>query len=136
MRCWVLPDVCLELLPVPDSSAVYDDMRSNTMGTAMYRKRRPFRLHVAGMPPAELQAAIKDLNPHIKDPLNSQLLRHLERDVLWADRGSASSSSARPAWPLFPPGDGDELFMLWPTWEKGCAYGSLGDSIPATRDLC
>ena len=129
LRCWELPDACLEVLPVPNSTKVYADPRSNSMGVGLYRPgKRPFRLHVAGLPAAELQARLERLGSFIKDPLFSQVLRHLERDVVWADNTSTS-------WPRFPRGAGvatsgatvvggdDELTMLWPYWEKG--YGDV-----------
>ena len=128
-RCWVLPDACLEVLPVPaNSSTVYNDKRSNNLGVGLYRiDRRPFRLHVAGLARTELQARLDRMGSFVKDPLFSQVLRHLERDVVWADNTSAS-------WPpyvrplshgiaLNTAGGDDELTMVWPFWEKG--YGDV-----------
>ena len=135
MRCWVLPDACLEILPVPqNSSSVYANPRSNNLGVGLYRPgHRPFRLHVAGLPPSELQARMERLGSFIKDPLFSQILRHLERDVVWANstsdswpkfpKASGSSSSSTMPPDEVPPGGEDELTMVWPYWEKG--YGDV-----------
>ena len=129
LRCWELPDACLEILPVPPSTEIYDDPRSNSAGVRMYgKRRRPFRLHVAGLSQAALTARLLRLAPFVKDPLNSEFLRHVENDVIWVDRSNASVH-----WPLFPAGGGnassggagadDELVMVWPMWEKG--YGDV-----------
>ena len=147
-RCWELPDSCLEVLPARrPSKAVYDDPRSNTIGVRLYPKNaRPFRLHVAGLSQDKLRELLDRMVPFVKDPLFSEYLRHLENDVLWADRTNASLP-----WPLFRPGGGvgnarsasipsssssssasaaastgggdDELVMMWPMWEKG--YGDV-----------
>ena len=131
LRCWVLPDACFEALPVPaKSSKVYDDKRSNSQGVGLYKKsQRPFRLHVAGLTASDLGDRLSRLGGFIKDPLFSQILRHLERDIVWADNSSR--------WPLYPRvaragsggddpvtiGGDDELTMVWPYWEKG--YGDV-----------
>ena len=134
LRCWALPDACLEVLPVPKTQWVYDSPKSNSLGVGMYPpKKRPFRLHVAGLSAAELHTLMTHIVPSIKDPLNSQFLRHLERDVVWFNKTDASASR----WPLFEtggrpakgggaagePGADDELVMVWPWWEKG--YGDV-----------
>ena len=126
-RCWVLPDACLESLPVPpNSSSVYNDGRSNSMGVGLYgKKRRPFKIHVAGLKPEELSEKLERMGAFVKDPLFSQILRHIERDVFPYDR-DGSLGNAKKAWPPFPlatqPGD-DELVMVWSYWEKG--YGDV-----------
>ncbi len=125
MRCWLLSDACLEILPVLDSTKIYDNPRSNRYGVGMYGRKRPFRLHVAGETPEALQATLTNLMPHVKDPLNSQFIRHLENDVAWAPRNGsvALRGGGKRAWPLFGPAEGDELVMVWPMWEKG--YGDV-----------
>ena len=126
-RCWVLPDACLESLPVPpNSSSVYNDGRRNSMGVGLYgKKRRPFKIHVAGLKPEELSEKLERMGAFVKDPLFSQILRHIERDVFPYDR-DGSLGNAKKAWPPFPlatqPGD-DELVMVWSYWEKG--YGDV-----------
>ena len=132
-RCWALPDACLEVLPTRlTSKGAYDDPRSNVMGVKLYPiTSRPFRLHVAGLTHAELRTRLDRLKMVVKDPLWSEQLRHLESDVLWIDRASASLR-----WPLYPSGGSgnasgnagaaggdDELVMIWPIWEKG--YGDV-----------
>lgn len=135
MRCWELPDACLEILPVPPAKLIYDDPRSNSMGVGIYRRnKRPFRLHVAGMSRPDFDATVNRLTGFVKDPLNSQFLRHIERDIFFVDPHN------KTAWPLFGtpasqhrgtrpassksgPGGDDELVMMWPMWEKG--YGDV-----------
>jgi hypothetical protein len=132
MRCWVLPDACLEIRAAPDGAKVYDDPRSNNLGDKLYRAHeRPFTIHVGGLTPPKLQELTERMGSFIKDPLFSQILRHLERDIVWANR-----STARP-WARFPRGGSsnatagapgtiggtDELTMVWPYWEKG--YGDV-----------
>lgn len=132
-RCWALPDACLEVLPTRlTSKGAYDDPRSNVIGVKLYPiNSRPFRLHVAGLTHAELRTRLDRLKAFVMDPLRSELLRHLESDVFWIDRASASLR-----WPLYPAGGSgnasgnagaaggdDELVMIWPRWEKG--YGDV-----------
>ena len=141
-RCWELPDACLEVLAARDASEVYADARSNRLGVKLYPKgARPFRLHVAGLSPSALHARLQRLLPYVKDPLYSEVLRHVDVDVTWADRTNGS----RP-WPLFPRGGGnatppgqrggdDELVMIWPMWEKG-AHARPARSRPGALPWC
>lgn len=99
------------------------------MGVGLYKKKRPFKLHVAGLDPDALNRKLERLGSFIKDPLFSQILRHVERDVVAyqpKQGGGMFSSSSSSQWPLFPahtqPGD-DELTMVWSYWEKG--YGDV-----------
>ena len=130
-RCWVLSDACLLVNNrVPNSTKVYNDPRSNSMGTGLYRPgRRPFKITVAGLSAEALKARLERLGSYVKDPLNSQVLRHLERDVVWVNESQHANLQAK--YPRLvdstSPGGGagsdDELTMVWSFWEKG--YGDV-----------
>ena len=102
MRCWVLPDACLEIRPAPEATKVYNDPRSNSLGVKLYRKdARPFKIHVGGLTPDALRARLERLGSYVKDPLFTQILRHLEMDVVWANRTAGNGP-----WASFPQGGG------------------------------
>ena len=136
MRCWELPDACLEINAVPNATRVYNDPRSNTIGVGLYKQKRPFRIYVNGLTADELKMRLERLGSYVKDPLFSQILRHLERDIVWANRSGLKAQGIDP-WAHYPRGGGnggdggpadgvgadDELTMVWPYWEKG--YGDV-----------
>ena len=102
MRCWVLPDACLEIRPAPEATKVYNDPRSNSLGVKLYRKdARPLKIHVGGLTPDALRARLERLGSYVKDPLFTQILRHLEMDVVWANRTAGNGP-----WASFPQGGG------------------------------
>ena len=100
MRCQPVHDACLTLNePQPTCSSDC--------------KHRPFRLVVhSAHAQKEVQHALARLK-HVKDPINSHVMRHLERDIF-------AEPSTTPSRPIVP---GSSFTMLWPAWEGG--FGDL-----------
>lgn len=130
MKCWTLPDACLEVLPSPNATTVYSDRP--TRGTHRLHQRPPLRIHVGGLSRDGLSSL---LSPRaiggVRDPLNSEYLRHLERNVRHAGDalhgGTTRSSLRRAALLRTRAAARSNLTMIWPVWEVG-----FGDVIANT----
>jgi len=144
MKCWTLPDTCTEFLPADNATEIYSNRPGR--GTLALYRRPPVRLHVAGMSRAGLAQLLKPSQiGNLRDPLNSELLRHLERSIFITKQGptpdtpsdDASSRrlqqqrrrrdvgerrrrAARDVQPYRGVGDAAaNLTMIWPLWEMG-----------------
>ena len=138
MKCWTLPDACVEYLPADNASIIYGG-RPGRGTLALYREP-PLRIHVAGMSRAELSQLLKPNQiGNLRDPLNSELLRHLEHSIFFEQPSNAQLGSSHRmqqrrrrdaderrgrAARTTPHGlsradAGDNLTMIWPLWEMG-----------------
>ncbi|KAL1520428.1 hypothetical protein AB1Y20_022012 [Prymnesium parvum] len=122
MRCWTLRQACVDFLPAPTASWVYS-RRPHRGTAAVYEDKLPLRIRVSGMSRAELDEVLGNAHSGIasvRDPLNSERLRHLERNI---------SLTPPPTPPERTCGElaCENLTMIWPVWETG-----FGDVIANT----
>ena len=159
MRCWTLHDACVEFLASPNASTIYAD-RPGRGTLSIYQRRAPVRIHVFGMSRHALNTALGNGNANnigsLRDPLNSEFLRHLERHITLAPRPAAADAAPRSdagarrlghrRYTTVRPSEhsahrrrrrdallashnasGANLTMIWPLWEMG-----FGDVIANT----
>jgi hypothetical protein len=117
MQCSVLRNACLKIQS-PQPSCSRDCPQGN----------RSFRIDIyGGAAAADVQRALSAKEQGmLRDPLNSFLLRHIERDI-WVN-GSAKIPAGVFA-------SNSSLHMFWPRWERGYGDFVMGTLIAFGYEL-